>query len=57
MVGIESRKLNSSAVGRSIPTSCPEAIVDIERDVPGKMADSDWHSPIQTACPKVISST
>src|SRR5271169_7059555 len=57
MVGIESRKLNSSAVGRSIPTNCPAAMVDMDREVPGKMAESDWHSPIHTAWPSPISST
>ena len=57
MVGIDSRKLNSSAVGRSMPANCPAAIVDIDREVPGKIAESDWQSPIQIACPNVISST
>src|SRR5580692_4170172 len=57
MVGIDSKKLNSSAVGRSIPTNCPAAMVDMERDVPGKMAESDWHKPIQMAWPMPISST
>src|SRR3954447_5812828 len=32
-------------------------MVDMEREVPGKIADSDCHSPIQIACPKLISST
>src|SRR5579859_6244990 len=56
MVGMESRKLNSSAVGRSMPTSCPAAMVDIDREVPGKIADSAWHSPIQMDCPRFIDS-
>ena len=57
MVGIESRKLNSSADGRSIPTNCPAAMVDMERDVPGKIAESVWQRPIQMACGRLISST
>ena len=57
MVGIESRKLNSRAVGRSMPTIWPAAMVDMEREVPGKMAESDWQSPIQMACARLISST
>ena len=32
-------------------------MVDMERDVPGKMAESVWQSPIQTACGSDISST
>src|SRR3954454_8227094 len=57
MGGMERRKLNSSAVDRSMPTNCPAAMVDMERDVPGKMAESDCHSPIQMAWPELISST
>src|SRR4029079_8669967 len=57
IVAIESRKLNSKAEGRSIPTSCPAAIVAIDRDVPGKIADSDWHIPIHIYCTSPISST
>ena len=57
MVGMESRKLNSSAEGRSSPTIWPAAMVDMERDVPGKMAESDWQMPIQMAWPRLISST
>ncbi len=33
---------NSSAAGRDIPATCPAAIVDIERDVPGKTAEKIW---------------
>ena len=33
MVGMESKKLKASAVGRSSPTICPAAIVDMEREV------------------------
>ena len=29
----------------------------MEREVPGKTAESVWHSPIQMACGKLISST
>ena len=57
MVGIESRKLNSSAAGPIEPTIWPAAMVDMERDVPGKIAESDWQMPIQMAWPRVISST
>jgi hypothetical protein len=57
MVGMESRKLNSSAEGRSRPTICADAMVDMERDVPGKMAESDWQMPIHVDWPRVISST
>src|ERR1700760_3515907 len=57
MVGMETRKLNSSDAGRDMPTSCPAAMVDMERDVPGNTAESTWQSPIQTACHKDICST
>src|SRR5262249_25654658 len=57
MVGIDSRKENSSAVDRDIPTSSPATIVDIERDVPGNTADKVWQHPIQTAWPYSMVST
>ena len=57
MVGMESRKLNSRAVGRSRPANWPLAIVDMEREVPGKMAERVWQRPIQMAWPSPISST
>ena len=57
MVGIESRKLNSSAAGRSRPAIWPAAMVDMEREVPGKTAESVWQRPIQMACGRVICST
>src|SRR5438445_13898264 len=56
MVGIERKNENSSAAGRDIPTICPAAMVDIERDVPGKTAERIWHAPIQMACGRLISS-
>src|SRR5580704_4217118 len=57
MVGIDTRKLNSSAAGRLIPTICPPVIVDMDREVPGKTAEQIWQSPIQMACPSDICST
>ncbi len=57
MVGMESRKLNSRAEGRSRPASWPAAMVDMEREVPGKMAESVWQRPIQMAWARLISST
>src|SRR5664279_4752472 len=56
IVGIERKKENSSAEARDIPANCPPAIVDIDRDVPGNTADSIWQAPIQTDCPRLISS-
>src|SRR5437588_12913406 len=47
---------NSSADARDIPASCPAAIVDIERDVPGNTAERIWQAPIQIAWGKLISS-
>src|SRR5580658_4938884 len=57
MVGIESRKLNSRAVDRVNPTTWPEAMVDMEREVPGNTGAKVWHSPITMACHRLISST
>ena len=51
IVGMERKNENSSAAARDIPASCPPAIVDMEREVPGKTADRIWHAPIQTAWP------
>src|ERR1700674_3409127 len=56
MVGMERKKENSSAAARDIPTSCPAAIVDMEREVPGKTADRIWQGPIQMAWPAWVSS-
>src|ERR1700719_1704690 len=56
MVGIERKNENSSADARDIPASCPAAMVDIERDVPGNTADKIWQAPIQMAWPRLISS-
>src|SRR5438874_8359535 len=39
-----------------MPTTCPAAIVDIDRDVPGKIAERICAAPIQAAWGKVISS-
>ena len=57
MVGMESRKLNSSAAGRDRPATWPDAMVDMEREVPGKTAERVWQSPIQMAWPRLMSST
>ena len=56
MVGMERKKENSSAAARDIPTSCPAAIVDMEREVPGKTAERIWQAPIQIAWPPWMSS-
>src|SRR5215470_10593783 len=56
IVGIERKNENSSADARDIPASCPAAIVDMDRDVPGNTADKIWHAPIHAACPRLISS-
>src|ERR1700747_3437772 len=56
MVGIERKKENSRAEARDIPASCPAAIVDMDREVPGKTADRIWHAPIQIDWPRLISS-
>src|SRR5215469_516491 len=56
MVGIDKKNENSSADARDIPTNCPAAIVDIDRDVPGNTADKIWQAPIHTACPRFMSS-
>ena len=53
IVGIDSRKLNSSADSRDMPEICPAAMVDMERLVPGKTAERIWQAPIQTACTEV----
>src|ERR1019366_7750068 len=56
MVGMERKKENSSAAARDIPISCPAAIVDMEREVPGKTAERIWQAPIQMAWPPWMSS-
>src|ERR1700752_2989807 len=56
MVGIERKKENSRAEARDIPASCPAAIVDMEREVPGNTADRIWQAPIQSDCTRLISS-
>src|SRR6266851_3853963 len=56
MVGIDRKNENSNAEARDMPASCPAAMVDIEREVPGNTADKIWHNPTQIACPRLISS-
>src|SRR5580658_6014868 len=56
IVGIERKNENSRAEARDIPANCPAAIVDIDREVPGKTAERIWHAPIQIACPRLIAS-
>src|SRR5882762_7709663 len=53
---MERKKENFRAAARDIPAICPEVMVDIERDVPGKTAERIWQAPIQTACSRFISS-
>src|SRR5262249_1401059 len=53
----ERKKENSKAEGLDIPASWPEAMVDMEREVPGNTAEAIWQKPIQIACPADISST
>src|SRR5262245_6816750 len=45
IVGKLRKKENSRAAGRDIPTNCPPAMVDMEREVPGKTAEAIWHMP------------
>src|SRR5580704_14137132 len=54
MVGIDTKKENSSADARDIPAICPAAMVDIERDVPGNTPEKIWQKPIHTACPRLM---
>src|SRR5262249_7624061 len=56
IVGMETKNENSSAADRDMPATCPAAMVDIERLVPGKTAERIWHAPIQIACGMVVSS-
>src|ERR1700732_3431395 len=56
MVGIETKKENSRAAARDMPAIWPPAIVDMEREVPGKTAEKIWQKPIQMACPRLMSS-
>src|SRR5271165_2897892 len=56
MVGMDRKNENSSAEARDMPASCPPAMVDIERDVPGKTAEKIWQKPIQMDCPMLMSS-
>src|SRR5437870_2688815 len=56
IVGMERKNENSSAADRDIPATCPAAMVDIDRDVPGKTAERIWQAPIQIECSKPICS-
>src|ERR1700752_5417956 len=56
MVGMETKKENSSAEARDMPAIWPAAMVDIEREVPGNTAEKIWQKPIQIACPRLMSS-
>src|SRR5437660_1423883 len=49
IVGMERKKENSSAALRDMPVTCPAAMVDMEREVPGKTAEAIWQIPIQIA--------
>src|SRR5581483_1171063 len=49
MVGMDRKKENSSAAARDMPANCPAAMVDIDRETPGKTAERIWQAPIQTA--------
>ena len=50
---MERKKENSSAASRDMPAICPAAIVHIEREVPGKIAESICTAPIQIAVGQV----
>src|SRR6202166_5397927 len=54
MVGIDKKKENSSAEARDTPATCPPAMVDMDRDVPGNTPENIWQKPIHTACPKLM---
>src|SRR5579883_3021890 len=56
IVGMDKKNENSRADARDIRATCPPAIVDIDRDVPGNTAERIWHAPTQTDCPRLISS-
>src|SRR5579872_5890466 len=57
MVGSARKKENSRAEARDRPAICPAAMVDIDREVPGKTAERIWQAPIQTAWARFIVST
>ena len=54
MVGMERKNENSSAESRDIPAIWPPAMVDMERDVPGKTPEKIWQKPIQAACARLM---
>src|SRR4051812_13438236 len=56
MVGMETKNEKSRDADRDIPASWPAAIVDIDREVPGKTAERIWHTPTQTAWLRLMSS-
>src|SRR5450755_1075969 len=56
IVGIDRKNENSSAAARDMPHSCPAAIVDMDRDVPGNTAERIWPAPIHSACAEPMSS-
>src|SRR6266700_6217823 len=56
IVGMERKKENSNAAARDIPQSWPAAMVDMEREVPGKTAERIWQVPIHRACAEPMSS-
>src|SRR3954453_12977070 len=56
MVGIETKNEKSRDADRDIPANWPAAMVDMEREVPGKTAERIWHRPTQTAWPRLMSS-
>src|SRR5258708_33221554 len=56
MVGMETKNENSRAEARDMPASCPPAIVDMERELPGRTAEKIWQKPIQIACGRLLSS-
>src|ERR1035437_4933550 len=56
IVGMERKNENSRAEARDIPANCPAAIVDMDREAPGKTAERIWQAPIQIAWPPWMSS-
>src|SRR5260370_42093381 len=56
MVGMDTKNENSSAEARDMRASWPPAMVDIDRDVPGKTAEKIWQKPIQIDCVRLMSS-
>lgn len=44
ITGMDIKKENSAAIGRSVPSKIPPTMVDPEREVPG-IKDKIWKSP------------